>query len=209
MFSEGFRGVAANWYRAGADGLFFWNLGTPLEGKSGQDLINTRKLYYGALPELGDAQTIKYEDKLFCLDDVVLSYYQHISSQSPLPVALSAKQAIRLSLEVADDLAAEKDRLENFKLILQFQGKVNEQDLLLELNGHELSQRKVVTHDDNQLTISANPEASMLNLGSNIIEASLKRSSLDAKQRSSSQRCPFVGTLQKNNRCKNPQGNRF
>jgi len=65
-------------------------------------------------------------------------------------------------------------------LILQFQGKVNEQDLLLELNGHEMSQRKVVTHDDNQLTIAANPEASMLNLGSNIIEASLKRSSLDA-----------------------------
>jgi hypothetical protein len=37
--SEGFHGVAANWYRDGADGLFFWNLGTPFEFKRALSLL--------------------------------------------------------------------------------------------------------------------------------------------------------------------------
>ena len=178
--ADGFRGVAANWYRAGADGIFFWNLGTPLERLSGQDLINTRNLYYGALPELGDPQAIEHKDKLFCLDDEVLNYYQHATSQRPLPVALSAENTSRAVLEVGDDVSAEKDRLKELTLILQFQGKMKAENLLLKLNGRELPQRNVVADRDNRLKITVHPDPSMLKLGSNFIEASFRRTSRNA-----------------------------
>jgi len=66
LVSEGFRGLAANWYAAGADGVFFWNLGTPFMGKTGGDLAKTRSLYYAVLPELGSL-TIVPEPTAVCL----------------------------------------------------------------------------------------------------------------------------------------------
>jgi len=38
-FLEGVRALAANWYQAGADGIYTWNFGTPFEVGTGEDLI--------------------------------------------------------------------------------------------------------------------------------------------------------------------------
>ena len=37
------RGLASNWYRAGADGLYFWNLATPFEFMTGDELVAARR----------------------------------------------------------------------------------------------------------------------------------------------------------------------
>ena len=59
LVAEGFRGITANWYAAGADGIFFWNLGTPFVEKIGNDLIETRNRYYAALPDLRSLRTLQ------------------------------------------------------------------------------------------------------------------------------------------------------
>jgi hypothetical protein len=84
------------------------------------------------------------------------------------------------SLQVGDDLSAAQDRLDKLTLILQFAGKMKEQDLLLKLNGRELSQREVVAHENDRLKIAVYPELSMLKLGENVIESSLKQATPDA-----------------------------
>ena len=102
--SDGFRGVATNWYRDGADGLFFWNLGTPFEYKTGDELVAIRNRYYAALPQLGDPTGMKYKDQLFCVDDRVLSYYQHVTNTPPLPLELEFGKAKRIRFTVGEDV---------------------------------------------------------------------------------------------------------
>ena len=59
FISAGFRGVATNWYADGADGIFFWNLGTPFEHKDwGKSWQRIRNQYYAALPQLGDPRSL-------------------------------------------------------------------------------------------------------------------------------------------------------
>ena len=53
------RGLAANWYRAGADGLYFWNLATPFEFMTGDELIATRRRCYACLYEVGDPEALR------------------------------------------------------------------------------------------------------------------------------------------------------
>ena len=183
--SEGFRGVAANWYRAGADGLFFWNLGTPFEYKTGDELVTIRKRYYAALSELGDAKALLGKDKLFCLDDQVLSYYQHISSQRPLPIELSQQQVKRVGFAVSDDVrAAEKQgRLARLMLTLLFKGKTPVENLHLRLNGEPLVTAETLSQNSETLELNYRLNAAQVKLGRNMLEASLKES-LDTAEES-------------------------
>ena len=182
--SEGFRGVAANWYRAGADGIFFWNLGTPFEYKTGQELVTIRNRYYAALPELGEAKALIGKDKLFCVDDQVLNYYQHISSQRPLPVQLTQGQFQRIAFEVADDVqsADEHGRLSQLTLTLLFKGPACEQDLHLRLNGEPLPSGEVIARNAETLEINYRLPPAQVKLGRNVLEASLKESQDTAKK---------------------------
>ena len=165
---DGFRGVAANWYRAGADGLFFWNLGTPLEGKEGADLVATRKRYYGALPDLGDANSLVAKNKVFGIDDPVLSYYRHVTSTPRLPRVVSGGETTRVLLMVADDLreAAEKRLLESLTLELTFD-QMPRGDLVVHLNDRQLGER----HSDRteKRRIAFRVPAAGLRQGSNTI----------------------------------------
>jgi hypothetical protein len=174
--SEGFCGVATNWYRRGADGLFFWNLGTPFEYKTGDELVAIRNRYYATLPELGDPLEMKYKNKLFCVDDRVLSYYQHVTSIPPLPVGLESGKAKRIPFAVGDDVQAAdaRGRLATLKLALSFEGKVNQEELALRVNGEMLTGGRVVA--DNQLRIEYNLDSRLINQGKNTLEASLKNS---------------------------------
>lgn len=175
--SEGFRGIAANWYRAGADGIFFWNLGTPFEYKTGQELITIRNRYYATLSELGEAEALIGKDKLFCVDDPVLSYYQHVSSQRLLPVQLTQQQARQVVFEVGDDFqAADKQgRLSQLMLNLLFEGPAWEQDLNLRLNGEPLLGGEVVVRSGEILEINYRLSAAQVKLGRNVLEVSLKQ----------------------------------
>ena len=144
-FLDGVRGLAASWYRQGAAGLYFWNLGTPFEFKTGDDLQESRARFYACLDEVGDPQTLAGKDKLFWVDTYsggVLQYYAHISSPWPLPVV--SKQGVlrtgvigRVPLVVGDDVAATPPA--RATLTVAFDGPAWKEALLFRLNGEELT----------------------------------------------------------------------
>ena len=154
--------------------MFFWNLGTPFEFKTGDELVAIRNRYYAALPHLGDPEEMKYRDKLFCVDDRVLSYYQHVTSTPPLPVKLALGKVKRIPFTVGDDVrSAEKEgRLASLKLVLSFEGKMNQDALALRLNGQVLKGERVTADDERQIEYNLN--ARLVNQGKNSLEASLK-----------------------------------
>lgn len=134
---RGFRAVASNWYQAGADGIYFWNLAVPFLNKTGQDLIETRKRYYACLTDVGDPKTLNGKAKLFSTDNPVLGYYLHISGTPPLPVDLAPGEIRRLPLVVGDDLeaAARNGSLACLELKLHLSGPVDDGLLTLQING--------------------------------------------------------------------------
>ena len=178
--TEGIRAVAANWYRAGADGIHFWNLGTPFEGKAGQELIDIRQRYYTCLKEVGDPKMLIGKDKLFCADHPVLSYYTHVSSQPPLPVVLKEDVVQCVPLVVADDFGAARNRGPVAVLELQIilKGQVRKEALVFRLNDKLLTDGKFVNAHILYYSLSA----SQLKTGKNIIEASLKSTAASAVQ---------------------------
>jgi hypothetical protein len=182
LVSDGFRGVATNWYAAGADGIFFWNLGTPLEGKSGDKLIEIRNRYYAALPELGDPEALEGKEKLFAVDDPVLSYYRHVSSRPPLPVELKLGTTARVEFVVSDTVGsvAHNERLEQLRLTIQLNGPAQHKELLLRLNGEELRGGGAVQNSEN-LQIDYLLTGLPVRQGVNILEALLKETASTAE----------------------------
>ncbi|MCK4849738.1 MAG: hypothetical protein KAT11_00230 [Phycisphaerae bacterium] len=170
--TEGIRAVAANWYRAGADGIYFWNLGTPFEYKTGYDLIRTRQRCYVCLDEVGDPKMLIGKDKLFCVDDWVLSYYTHISSRPPLPVTLQPGVSQRVPFVVGDDIeaAARSGLPAKLKLWIKFRGPARREALVFRLNGKLLTEGKFM----GEHMLKYRLDASQIKTGKNIIEASLK-----------------------------------
>ena len=144
-FLDGVRGLASNWYRAGADGVYFWNLGTPFEYKTGDDLIVTRQRCYACLHEVGDPRTLADKDKLFCVGSGpggVQSYYAHVSSRWPLP--LESKHGVlrtgvigRVPLQVGDDVSSHPPAPAT--LTVEFDDASWKDTLLFRLNGEELA----------------------------------------------------------------------
>ena len=184
-FRECVRALATNWYRAGADGIYLWNSGTPFEYKSGEDLIATRRKYYACLHEIGDPRELMGKDKLFCVDNgsaSVFRYYAHISSQPPLP--LSSKQGViregviqRVPLIVGDDLeTVGRDVLAQAKLTITISDPAWKEALRFRLNDVPLTGGDFASSDDEkseyQMTypVSAPP----LKTGRNFIEVSAK-----------------------------------
>ena len=176
LVSEGFRGVTSNWYAAGADGIFFWNLGTPFVEKTGEQMVKIRNRYYAALPDLASPWTLQGKDKLFCLDEWQLSFYQHVSSRPPLPVEMKPDASEHVTLVVADDLqtAARAGLLAEATLMLEFTGMSNSDKLSLRLNGQEIPELQAVLNNDGSLRISRTLEASQVKQGHNVVEARLQ-----------------------------------
>jgi len=184
LVAEGFRGITANWYAAGADGIFFWNLGTPFVEKIGNDLIETRNRYYAALPDLRSLRTLQGKDKLFCLDDSLLSYYQHVSSQPPLPVKLPPGESKRVTLFVADDLqaAARDGSLKNATMIIQISGMTETGKLSLSLNNQNLIEYQTVDVSDDSLRVSCHLNASQVKQGNNVVQVTLQESGVSPNE---------------------------
>ena len=194
LVPEGHRGVAPNWYAAGADGIYFWNLGTAFDKKTGDELVKIRGQYYKALPELGSPRTLRGKDKLFCVDDpVTQDYYQHTHNPSPLPLELKPGESKKITLVVSDDLqaAARDGSLDYAKLMTKFigeseQDKLSHHKLSLRLNGQELldipvssSPQLHVSSGSGNITCVRFLEASWVKQGNNVLEATLKEAASD------------------------------
>jgi hypothetical protein len=188
-FLECVRALATNWYQAGADGIYLWNLGSPLEYKSGRDLIETRQKFYSCLNEIGDHQALAGKDKLYFIDNNlssgVFNYYTHITSHPPLPVT-SKQGTIRVGviqhvpLVVGDDLkaATESGLLRQAKLTIKFSNPAWKDILLFQLNGEPLTDGEFVASAEGKsgCEMSYLVNAPPLKTGRNFIEISAKHS---------------------------------
>jgi hypothetical protein len=184
-FLECVRALASNWYQAGADGIYLWNLATPFSGKSGLELRSLRKNYYACLDEIGDPQNLLAKNKLFCVDNGALEvfpYYAHISSRPPLP--LKSKSALirrgviqRLPLMVGDDLeaASRSGRLGGLKLMIDLKGAVQPEDVSLRVNGEVLKDGRFaeVNADHSRYRLEFDLSVPLLRQGRNFLEISL------------------------------------
>lgn len=181
-FLEGVRGLAANWYAAGADGLYFWNLGTPFEFKHGDDLEQTRETCYACLSEVGDAARLQGQEKVFGVDNrasEVFPYYRHVSSRPPLPITSKTRQLRtgvlgRLPLVVGDDVEARPPS--QATLTVTFDGTAWKEVLLLRLNGHELAGDQPLPAEDGEVGCRLRYPVSVppLKAGRNFVEVAAR-----------------------------------
>ena len=172
------RGLASNWYRDGADGLYFWNLGTPFEFMAGDELVETRRRCYSCVHEVGEASLLVGKEKLFSVDSAtggILPYYAHLSAPRPLPLeskhgALRPGVIGRLSLRVGDDLASHPPI--KATLTVEFDDPSWKDTLQLRLNGEELTDGQFVPASDGQTDCQLvhNVQVPPLQTGRNVVE---------------------------------------
>ena len=173
------RGLASNWYRSGADGLYFWNLGTPFEFMTGDELVEIRRRCYACVHEVGDANMLVGKDKLFSIDSAtggILPYYAHLSAPRPLPLeskhgALRTGVIGRLPLIVGDDV--ESHLPTKATLSVEFNDLSWKDTLLIRLNGEELIDNRFVPASEGQ-TVSprfvCDVQVPPLRTGRNVVE---------------------------------------
>ena len=151
------RGLASNWYRAGARGLYFWNLGTPFEFMTGDELIEARHRCYACVHEVGDADMLVGKDKLFSVDSAtggILPYYAHLSAPRLLPIeskrgALRTGVIGRLPLVVGDDVALYPPT--RATLTVGFDDPSWKNALLVRLNGEALTDGQFASAMEGQM----------------------------------------------------------
>ena len=172
------RGLASNWYRAGADGLYFWNLGTPFELMTGDELVETRRHCYACVHEVGDANMSVGKDKLFSIDSAtggILPYYAHLSEPHPLP--LESKQGAlrtgvigRLPLIVSDDVGLQPPT--KATLTVEFDDASWKDALLVRLNGEKLTDGRFSPTSEGQTDcqLSYDVQVPPLRTGRNVVE---------------------------------------
>jgi len=187
-FLEGVRALATNWFQSGADGIYFWNLGTPFEYKTGQDLVKIRTQSYACLVDIGEPQTLLWKNKLFCVDNIggtVFDYYRHISSKPPLPVRkigpIKYGVVARVPLVVGENLklAKKNGKLKGMNLVLDVRGLEHPETVVCRVNGTTLVNRysTVTKIHEQEYTISYPVNTPPFKQGENYVVMALKRSS--------------------------------
>ena len=128
---ERLRGMASNCFAKGADGVYVFNLFSPVQRK-----LAPADEVYGALREIGDPQTLKGKDKLFgMIPAVKFPHGAYSSTRSPLPVSIV--EGAPVDFFVGDDVAAE-DRTGNVRdvrMIARVTGIDADEDIVFLANG--------------------------------------------------------------------------
>ena len=172
------RGLASNWYRAGTDGLYFWNLGTPFEFMTGDQLVETRRWCYACVHEVGNANMLVGKEKLFSVDSDtggILSYYVHLSVPRPLP--LKSKGGVlrtgvigRVPLIAGDDVGLQPPT--KATLTVEFNDASWKDALLVRLNGEELTDGRFSPTSEGQTDCQSSYDVQVppLRTGRNVVE---------------------------------------
>ena len=135
------RGVAANWWYEGAEGIYLFNPFVPVDGG-----VIPAETMYGEFKTIGDPKTLTGFDKLFCQDHVEdMTYTSNImmnrmTAPAPLPTPISTT-AKTIPLLVADAGIREKGA----KMTLELQTQPTEANaaLVVQLNGQLLTNAKL------------------------------------------------------------------
>ena len=151
---EFLRGLAANWWHQGADGIAtfnFWNE-LPESGKvigSKGPLLDGQSVHAQAYREMGDPKALALLDKWFVVsrrygggspydrmggrwDD-----YLNLNHQAPLPLKVPDDPAW-VEVSVADDIATQAKQIESLELRLLLAGDIDSKKLEVKFNGIQL-----------------------------------------------------------------------
>lgn len=130
------RALAASWYHQGADGVYFWNVGTPFLEMSGAALERRRAGLYAALKGVGDPEAAAGGERFHWLDAPVFEPYVFISSAPALPIELSPHRWQSVPWSMGDIHATDADGdATKATLTLLFAGDMAAEDLEMRLNG--------------------------------------------------------------------------
>ena len=106
-FLELARALAATWHEAGADGVYFWNLGSFFV-RLFRDEAAWRKScreWYACLYEVGDPAALDGKNKVYAAGEAALAPYVFVSSKPDLPVELKEGVTRQVPVTIADDPA--------------------------------------------------------------------------------------------------------
>jgi hypothetical protein len=181
-FLEYVRALMSKWYAAGADGVYFFNLGSffvPLFGDEKAWRSSCRE-WYRCLYEVGDPQAIQKKNKLYSAAKPVLSLYAFVSSEADLPLELEEDIVRQVPLEIGDDVEAimHEGTLVTSELELDIKGPIQDVQLLVRLNGIPLSSsERVSSHSGESGTTMLKYSVNVppLRKGRNMVEISLAR----------------------------------
>ncbi len=124
---EALRGAAANFWQAGADGIYLWNyqyLDTP-HIAYGQPYSED----YGHLADLANPARLAGLDKIFSINQRPFEQYARASTSCPLPVELDQQQR-HLALRIGDDVS----RATTLLLQIEVGNSVPGDELQIQLN---------------------------------------------------------------------------
>ena len=144
------RGLAANWWHQGADGIAtfnFWNE-LPAAGKligSSGPLFAGRSVHAMAYREIGDPQRLRMLDKWFVVSRRYgggfydrqgnrWEDYTNLNHQAALPVLLGADPAW-IEVYVADDLATRASQVKQLELRLLLSSQIDPRQMRVKFNG--------------------------------------------------------------------------
>jgi hypothetical protein len=174
------RALSSNWYRAGADGVYMFNVATPFELKNGRNLIETRKKQYACLYEVGNPKTLIGKNKIFAVDikkDKSLKYYKFVSVKEPLPI--SSQGPIyhgllrHIPITIGDDIKEAKDKGFSAKatLLIKASGPATEDMFGFVFNGRLLKNQNFTRLDETkqEYKFQFDIEPSTLKIGKNFL----------------------------------------
>jgi len=145
---EMLRGVAANWWYEGAEGIYLFNPFVPVDGK-----VIPAETMYDEFTTIGDPKTLVGLDKLFCQDHVEDMtrtsniMMNRMSAPAPLPTEVS-ETAKTIPLLVAEfpksgDFGYIRGKVPKITLELQTQPAEASAGLVVQLNGQQLANARV------------------------------------------------------------------
>ncbi|MBN2310173.1 MAG: family 10 glycosylhydrolase [Candidatus Hydrogenedentes bacterium] len=143
---EFFRGLCANWWHQGADGIVAFNLygGTLDASKAfGHHEGGNPAVHQQVFREVGDPEALRFKDKMFVVPrrygagwEDRWNCYHNANSEAPLPEILSdPDRPVSLSVYLADDLPGVSARVKSVELRLLLSGATAGDVAELKLNG--------------------------------------------------------------------------
>ena len=186
------RGLAANWWHQGADGIAtfnFWNElpdSAQVIGSSGP-MSGGQSVHAIAYRELGDPKTLRPLDKLFVVSRRYgggfydrfgkrWNHYTNLNHQAQLPLAIGNDPGW-VEVYVADAIAARARELDHLELRLQMSGRPDPRTCRVKFNGIQLAEPQI---DGDWWTFALN--AKMLAVGRNLVAVDGRKSVSKGKE---------------------------
>jgi len=188
---EVFRGIAANHYRAGADGMHLFNMYSLRDSGAG-----TRDYDFQPLREIGSFETIRHMDKTYPQDALKRSQYAEwteemqsrvirsvrgtLHAKPQLPAGLREGEDLRIHFHVADDAeeAAARNMGLDIVLGLVLQNLTGgAHGLRIAVNGNAVSEQELAGKLAHRVDVPV--AASICRCGANVLKLALARKDPD------------------------------